>query len=193
MARAEPTRGPVIVGTVTGEVAREEVAVTGPGRRMLLQATAVVAVVALLVTVVVARALPAAVVLLACGLPVLLQGLVHLLRPRATPDRVAAGRHAPTTERWRFRVVEPSGRGVNCVLTGEPTGGPVRRGDVVEVYGRASRTDQVRIREVVVVADQRSVRGRPDPGFVLTRVADVATVVLAAAGLVGVVLTMVVP
>jgi hypothetical protein len=46
---------------------------------------------------------------------------------------------------------------------------------------------------VVVVADQRSVRGRPDPGFVLTRVVDVATVVLAVVGLVGAVLTMVAP
>ena len=181
----------MVVGTVTGEMTCEPVAVLGSDRRLLVQAAGVVAVVALLVAVVVERNLPGALVLFACGMPLLLQALVHVLRPSVPGGHAPPGERERTTERWVFRVVEPSGRATDCVLTGGLVGGPLKRGDVVEVYGRAGRTDEIRVREVVVVADQRSVRGRPDPGFVLTRFADVATVVLAAAGLVGAVLTLV--
>jgi hypothetical protein len=190
--RDDSGRGPVVVGTLTGEVACEPVAALGAGRRLLVQAVAVVAVVALLVAVVVERGLPGALVLFACGMPLLLQVLVHVLRPSASVDHAPPGDRERTTEQWVFQVVEPSGRVTNCVLTGGMVAGPLKRGDVVEVYGRTDRTDEVRVREVVVVADQRPVRGRPDPGFVLTRVADVVTVVLAAVGLVGAVMTLVV-
>ena len=185
--RADAGRGPAVAGTLTGEPACEPVAALGAGRRLLVQAVAVVAVVALLVAVVVERGLPGVLVLVTCGTPLLLQVALHLLRPSEH------GVRERTTERWAFRVVEPSGRAVDCVLTGALVGGSLTRGDVVEVYGRPDRTDRVRVREVVVVADQRPVHGRPDPGFVLTRVADVATVVLAGVGLVGAALTMVVP
>lgn len=185
--RADAGRGPVVVGTLTGETTCDSVAALGAAGRLLVQAVAVVAVVALLVAVVVERGLPGVLVLIACGIPLLLQVVLHLLRPSEH------GVRERTSQRWAFQVVEPSGRATGCVLTGELVGGPLMRGDVVEVYGRTDRTEQVRVREVVVVADQRSVRGRSDPGFVLTRVADVATVVLAVVGLVGAVLTMVAP
>jgi hypothetical protein len=143
---------------------------------VLLQAVAVVAVVAVLVAVVVERHLPGAVLLTAGLAPALLQALVLALRPRG--DRWPPDEPGPSIERWRFRVVEPSGRSVDCALTGRLSG-PIRRGDVVEVYGRTAGAEPVHVREVVVVADQLAVRGRQDARVVLTRAADAATIALA--------------
>ena len=155
------------------------VPVLGSGRRVLLQAAAVVDVVAMLVAVVVERQLPGTVVLVAGLAPALLQALVLTLRPRG--NRRGPDEPGPAIERWRFRVVEPSGRSVDCVLTGKLSA-PIHRGDVVEVYGRTDGAEPVRVREVVVVADQRVVRGQPDTRIVLTRAADAATIALAVLG-----------
>ena len=88
-------------------------------------------------------------------------------------------------------MVEPSGRSVDCVLTGRLSD-TLRRGDVVEVYGRTWPPDAARVREVVVVADQRSVRGRPDATYLLIRAADAATVALAALSVLAAVVTVLV-
>jgi hypothetical protein len=176
------------VGTVTGEVACERVPAATQGRRVLLQAAAVLAVVALLVAVVVDRRLPGTALLVACLAPALLQGLVLVQGRRG--DRPGGDEPEQFTERWGFRVVEPSGRAVDCTLTGRLTD-PVRRGEVVEVYGRTVRPDVVRVRELVVVADQRAIRGQAPAGVLLIRVADAATVVLAVVGVLAVVVTVV--
>ena len=77
---------------------------------MLVQATAVVAVVALLVTVALDRRLPGVVLLVAGLAPALLQALILALRPRG--DRVAPD--DPSTppsgggSRWSSRPAGPS-------------------------------------------------------------------------------------
>jgi hypothetical protein len=186
--RPRPGRGPVVVGTVTGAIGCDRRSAGGPGRRAAEAGAAVLAVVALLVLVILGgtRSAGAALVLLLVGgSSVLLCALSAGARRRRTGSRHPAPE--PLTEERRFRVTETSGREVRCVLLGELHGAPLRRGDVVEVYGRTTRTGEVRVHEAVVVANRQVVRARPGPAFRLARAMTPLVVALGAACALGVV------
>lgn len=97
-----------------------------------------------------------------------------------------------STEIRRFRITEVSGRVVECELTGELAGAHLRQGDVVEVYGRRTRQGIMRAREVVIVANQARVRGRPNFAYVFARCANVVALVLAGVCVLGVVYVVII-
>jgi hypothetical protein len=85
-----------------------------------------------------------------------------------------------STEVRRFRVTEVSGRQVDCELVGELAGAQLQQGDVVDVFGRTTRRGTVRVRAVIVTSNQARITARPQFGFVLARIANVAAVALSA-------------
>lgn len=172
-------RGPAGSGTVTGSVDVDVIAATHRGQKALGVAAWVVLALCLPVLAIAAgpgaalAAIRSGAVLLLGLLAVLVVHQVALLLVRPRPSGTPPVRSPVTTEARRFRLTAPSGATTDCVLTGELVGGAVHRGDVVDVFGRRTRSGQVRVADVYVPASGHRVRGRLSAAFLLARSAAI--------------------
>ncbi|TCK22276.1 hypothetical protein [Pseudonocardia endophytica] len=157
-----------MTGTVTGRI--EESRHVAVRHRMAAVVITVAAVLGVLgVAVVGGPASQTVVLLLALG------GVLVVARVASIALRVSGGDGPVGAYAWRRRTVElteTSGARHTCHLDGEPVGDPPRRGDVVEVYGRAGHDGTVRVREAVRLEDGAVIGARPAPTVVAARIAD---------------------
>jgi hypothetical protein len=104
-------------------------------------------------------------------------GLVKVL---TAPLRwsVGAGREVPVV---RFRLVTVAGETLDCEMLGELTS-HLRKGDIVEVYGRRLRDGTIRATRLINKATGEIVRNRVEVAFQLARAANLVAAALFTAG-----------
>lgn len=167
--------GPLVTGTVTGQVEQDRHAFVG-WRVAATSATAAAAASVLALAFVGGFAPSQSLVLLLALGGVLVAARAVSIALVITGGENALG--AYERRRCTFVVTEPSGTRTTCHLTGDPVGDPPRRGDVVEVYGRTRHDGAVRIREFVRIEDRTVTSARPSPAAAAALIADAAAVLV---------------
>lgn len=168
--------GPLVTGTVTGQVEQDRHAFVG-WRVAATSALAAAAASVLALAFVGGLAAPSQslVLLLALG------GVLFAARAVSIALVITEGENALGAyerRRYTFVITEPSGTRTACHLTGDLVGDPPRRGDVVEVYGRTRHDGAVRVRESVRVEDRTVISTRPSPAAAAALIGDAAAVLV---------------